>query len=184
MLSSFYIDKYTEYLRNRNKYKNSLILPQNNQINYRIINTQRPKTKVDDNIISKKSFNLVWNLSLGAQAQGFNSSGRDIALSYSNGLWISVAYSNIGVNTIVTSTDGITWDVSLNVLPSGGGRYIKWISSLSIFVVGSGDAKAGDGVIKIVFVGVGLGVGIKASFGPPSLLEIITETTPMLPRFE
>ena len=97
MLSSFYIDKYTEYLRNRNKYKNSLILPQNNQINYRIINTQRPKTKVDDNIISKKSFTLVWNLSLGAQAQGFNSSGRDIALSYSNGLWISVAYSNIGV---------------------------------------------------------------------------------------
>ena len=51
-------------------------------------------------------------------------------------------------------------------------------------MVGSGDAKAGDGVTKIVFVGVGLGVGIKASFGPPSLLKIITETTPMLPRFE
>jgi hypothetical protein len=54
----------------------------------------------------------------------------------------------------------------------------------SLFVVGSGDAKAGDGVTKIVFVGVGLGVGIRASFGPPSLLKIITETTPMLPRFE
>ncbi len=56
------------------------------------------------------------------------------SLNGGNGLFVAVASS-----TIARSTDGITWDVSLNVLPSGGGRYIKWISSLSIFVVGSGD---------------------------------------------
>ena len=38
--------------------------------------------------------------------------------------------------------------------------------------------------ITLVMLGVGLGNGISASFGPPLELEITTETTPRLPRFE
>lgn len=112
----------------------------NSQLTVVLVSSQSPSASysaVSTNVSSTNAGTFI-------AYQKFYTSRNPLTLYTGYGYWTGVAWSSsldlfVAVNGIhaARSSDGITWDVSLNVL-SGGGEHITWLSDKSIFVTCGG----------------------------------------------